>query len=182
MRFTSWFKLARHYVWIAPVILGVVFVAAGIFMVTEGRTAKAEVRDAIAAENITVSDDALREELRGVPVNSAATAKAQADVIQMHTLGRTGGLTYAELDRDDPLRDTAMTAANLRTSLNLAVMGFRVSDLVIGMGAFMVLIGGTFVAFIGPAVYYSAAVANHYAQLIKEKKGNVSGAPQHQSV
>ena len=182
MRFTSWFKLARHYVWIAPVILGIVFVAAGIFMVTEGRDAKADVRDAIAAENITVSDDALSEELRGLPVNSAATAQAQADVIQMHTLDRTGGLTYAELDREDPARATALTAANLRTSLNLAAMGFRVSDLVMGIGAFMIVMGGTFVVFIGPAVYYSAEVANHYDQLMKEKKEKVSGTAQRQPV
>jgi len=182
MRFTSWFKLARHYVWIAPVILGIVFVAAGIFMVTEGRDAKAEVRNAVAAENITVSDDALREELRGLPVNSADTAQAQADVIAMHTLNITDGKTYAELDREDPLRDTALAAANLRTSLNLAVMGFRVSDLVIGIGVFMIVMGGTFVVFIGPAVYYSAEVANHYDQLMKEKKEKVSGTPQQEPV
>lgn len=180
MRFTSWFKLARHYVWIAPVILGIVFVAAGIFMVSEGRDAKAEVRTAIAAENITVSDDALNEELRGLQITNAATAKAQADVIQMHTLERTGGLTYSELDRDDPLRDMALTAANLRTSLNLAVMGFNVSDLVVGLGAFMIVIGATFVVFISPAVYYSAEVANHYDELMKKEK--VKGAAQQQPV
>jgi hypothetical protein len=182
MRLTTWFKLARHYIWLAPVVLGIVFVAAGVYMVSEGNAAKDEVRGALAAENITVSDDALPEELRGVQVNSAATAKAQADVIEMHTLERTGGLSYAELDREDPARATALTSANLRTSLNLAVMGFEVSNLVIGMGAFMIVIGGTFVVFIGPAVYYSAEVANHYDQLMKEKKEKVSGTAQQQPV
>ena len=179
MRFTTWFKLARHYIWIAPVILGIVFVAAGIFMVTEGREAKAEVRNAIVAENIITAEDA---SIPSVLVNSAATAKAQANAIEQHTLNITNGRTYSELDPDDPLRDTALTAANLRTSLNLAVMGFKVSELVIGMGVFMMVIGATFVAFIGPAVYYSAEVANHYDQLMKEKKEKVRRTAQQRPV
>ena len=76
------------------------------------------------------------------------------------------------------MRETAFTAANLRTSLNLAVMGFKVSDLVIGMGAFMVVIGATFVVFMAPAIYYSAEVANHYNELIKkeERTGSAGAA------
>lgn len=185
MRFTSWFKLARHYIWLAPVVLGIVFIAAGIYMVTEGQSAKAEVRDAVVAENIIVADDALPEELRGLQVTNAATATAQSDVIWHHLMDSTGGETYATLDREDPLRDTALRAANLRTSLNLAVMGFKVSELVIGIGAFMIVMGGTFVVFIGPAVYYSAEVANHYDQLMKEKiekKEKVGGTAQQQPV
>lgn len=42
----------------------------------------------------------------------------------------------------------------------MAVMGFKVSDLVIGMGFFMVAVGGTFVLFLAPAVYYAAELAN----------------------
>ena len=156
MQFSSLFKMARHFVWIAPVLLGIVFVAAGVFMMIEGQDAKNEVRDAIEAENIITAEDA---SIPNVQVNSADTAKAQADVIEQHYLNITGGKTYSELDRNDPLRETALAAANLRTSLNLAVMGFRVSDLVIGMGAFMIAIGAAFILFISPAVYYSAVVA-----------------------
>ena len=175
MKLGNWANVVRHWIWVAPLILGVVFVASGVYMMTEGQNAKNEVRDAIVAENIITAEDA---SIPNVQVNSAATAKAQADVIEEHTLGITGGLTYAELDRDDPLRETAFTAANLRTSLNLAVMGFKVSDLVIGMGAFMVVIGATFVVFMAPAIYYSAEVANHYNELIKkaERKGTAEAA------
>jgi len=178
MKFGSWAKMVRHWIWIAPLILGLVFVGAGIYMVTEGQNAKNEVRDAIVAENIITAEDA---SIPNVQVNNAATAKAQSDVIAKHYLNITGGLTYSELDLDDPLRDTAFTAANLRTSLNLAVMGFKVSELVMGMGVFMVVIGATFVVFIAPAIYYSAEVANHYNELMKneEKKGPVGRiAPQ----
>ena len=181
MKLGSWAKVIRHWIWIAPLILGVVFMAAGVYMMSEGRNARNEVRDAIVAENIITAEDA---SIPNVQVNSAETAKAQAEIIEEHYLGITGGLTYSELDRDDPLRETAFTAANLRTSLNLAVMGFKVSELVIGMGAFMVVIGATFVIFMAPAIYYSAEVANHYSELIKkeakEKKGEPVGgtAPQ----
>ena len=174
MKLGNWVKLVRHWIWIAPLVLGVVFVASGVYMMTEGQNAKNEVRDAIVAENIITAEDA---SIPNVQVNSAATAKAQADVIEEHSLAITGGLTYAELDRDDPLRETAFTAANLRTSLNLVVMGFKVSDLVIGMGAFMIAIGATFVVFMAPAIYYSAEVANHYNELIKKKEAQkVAGA------
>jgi hypothetical protein len=115
----------------------------------------------------------------------AATAKAQAQAIEAHTLETTGGETYATVDRyiaadgvattsnreealigpdgnpvANPARNTAFQSAALRTSLNLAVMGFKVSDLVIGMGFFMVAIGGTFVLFLAPAVYHAAELAN----------------------
>ena len=179
MRFTKWFRLARHFIWLAPLALGFVFVVGGIYMISEGNAAKDEVRSALVAENIITSDDA---SIQGVLVNSEATARSEAAVIDMHVLEITGGKRYADLDRDDPLRDTALRAVNLRTSLNLAVMGFNVSDLVIGMGVFMVVIGGAFVLFMAPAVYYSAEVANHYDQLMKEKKGNVSGTPHQQSL
>lgn len=154
MRF---FNIARHWFWIAPVVLGIAFIVGGLYMVSEGGEAKDEVRDALIAENIVTPEDA---SIPSVQVKDAATARAQADIIEEHYLKLTGGKTYAELDREDPNRQTAFTAANLRTSLNLAVMGFKVSDLVIGMGLFMAAIGATFVLLLAPAVYYAAEVAN----------------------
>jgi hypothetical protein len=175
------FTLARHWFWLAPIVLGVAFIAGGLYMVSEGRSAKDEVRDAIVRENIVTSEDA---SIPNVPVTNAATAKAQAQAIEAHTLKTTGGETYATVDRyvaadgvgttsdkeqalivdgnpvPNPARNTAFQGAALRTSLNLAVMGFKVSDLVIGMGFFMVAIGGTFVLFLAPAVYYAAELAN----------------------
>lgn len=171
--------LARHYIWIAPLVLGIAFVAAGAYMILEGRDAKAEVRAAIVRENITTSEDA---SIPNVLVNNADRAKSEAAVIEKHVLEMTGGKTYAELERDDPNRATVLNAVTLRTALNLSVMGFKVSDLVIGMGLFMLVIGATFILFIAPAVYYSAAVANHYAEMIKDHEASkpakpVSGAP-----
>ncbi len=173
MKLGNWVKLVRHWIWIAPLALGIVFVAAGIYMISEGQGAKNEVRDAIVAENIITPEDA---SIPNVLVNSSATAKAEADIIEVHYLESTDGKTYAELDRDDPARETAFRAANLRTSLNLAVMGFEISDLVIGMGVFMVVIGASFVLFIAPAIYYTAEIANHYNELLKKEGQKVTGA------
>jgi len=39
-------------------------------------------------------------------------------------------------------------------------MGFKVSDLVIGMGFFMVAVSGTVILFLAPEVYYAAELAN----------------------
>lgn len=236
-------RAARHWIWLAPLALGIVFIASGIYMVAEGRSAHNDVRDSIVQENITVSEDA--PAFAGQKVDSAAKADAQADAILKHTLAATGGYLYAEMGRflmpegnyvlpkgtflaenggttqdvtraakdangnpiitttdvnlaaknasgqpirawtndsklaattpdgkplDNPLRTTAQTSAFLRTSLGVAVMGFKVSDLVVGLGAFMILIGGTFVAVIAPAVYYSAELANHYNEIIARKR------------
>lgn len=52
-----------------------------------------------------------------------------------------GGKTYAELDREDPLRQTAMTGFFLRASLFTSVVAFGVSALVVGLGALFILTG-----------------------------------------
>lgn len=156
--------IIRHYIWIAPMVLGLVFIGGGIYLVVQGQSAKDEVRDSIVSENIITSEDS---RIPNVLVDNAAKAKAEADVIEVHYLEITGGKTYADLDRDDPNRETAFRAVQLRTSLNLAVMGFKVSDLVIGMGVFMIVVGATFIMFMAPAVFYSAEIANHYNELIK---------------
>src|SRR3990172_3980243 len=70
-------KLARHWFWLAPLALGVVFIGAGLYMVAEGRSAHDEVRDAVARENIVTAEDSALPNER---IDDAATAKAQADV------------------------------------------------------------------------------------------------------
>jgi hypothetical protein len=227
------FSLARHWFWLAPIVLGVAFIGGGLYMVREGRNAHDDVRDSILQEDITVSADA--PTYGGETVDSAAKADAQSDAILHHTLTSTGGYLYAEMGQyllpdgnyvlpngtymtpeggatqevalaakdangnaiiittdkalaaknasdqpirawtsdkkaaatdasgtpvANPLRTTAQTSAFLRTSLGVAVMGFKVSDLVTGMGFFMVAVGATFVLFLAPAVFYAAELAN----------------------
>jgi len=118
---------------IASIVLGVIMMVAGAF-------AWIEVGNQLAEENITVSADA--EYFAGEPVEGPFTAFVQAGVINDHALEATGGQTYAELDRDDPLRDVAKDASYLRTSLFASVIAFGVSALVVGSGLLFTAIGG----------------------------------------
>lgn len=143
--------LIRRFMWVAPLVLGFVFIASGAYMIMEGRDAKDEVRQALVAEQVLTAKDASIPE---TPVTSVATADSQADIIREHSLKITEGKTYSQLDREDPRRDTYLNGVTLRTALNLAVMGFKVSDLVIGLGAFIIAIGATNVLVFAPALYW----------------------------
>jgi hypothetical protein len=134
--------------WMAVAAAGIAFVAAGLFMVSEGLEAKELVRDRLVAEQITTSGSAA---IPNTAVQDVATAKAQEAVITEHTLGEYG--PYSAMERGDPNRATYVTGVSLRTALNLAVMGFRVSDLVIGMGAFVVAVGLGNVFFVSPLAF-----------------------------
>lgn len=122
----------RKSAYVSSVIVGILLVLGGIgtWIV---------VSDTLAKQNITVSDDA--DCLAGDEVDGPFSAFCQARVIEKHTLEATGGLTYAELDREDPLRETAMNSAFLQSSLFTSVVAFGVAGMAILMGIVFVLIG-----------------------------------------
>lgn len=122
----------RKSAYISSVVLGSVLVLAGIgtWIV---------VSTTLANQNITVSDDA--DCLAGDEVNGPLSAFCQARVIEKHTLDSTGGKTYSELDREDPLREVAMNSAFLQSSLFTSVVAFGVAGMAILMGIVFVLIG-----------------------------------------
>ena len=97
------------------------------------------VSDTLDSNNITVASDA--DCLAGDEVDGPFSAYCQAKVIDKHAKEATGGLTYAELDRDDPLRATAMNAAFLQSSLFTSVVAFGVSAMAILIGLLFILIG-----------------------------------------
>jgi hypothetical protein len=90
-------RLARHWVWIAPILMGFGFIAGGAYMIIEGRSAHDEVRDNIVRENIVVADDA--SAFGGELIDSPEEAEAQSDAILHHTLTGSGGYLYAEQGR-----------------------------------------------------------------------------------
>jgi hypothetical protein len=245
-------RLARHWVWIAPIVLGFAFIVGGGYMVVEGRSAHNDVRDTVTQEGITVSADA--PAYQGQVIDSAGKAQAQEDAILGHTLHATGGYLYAQLGsyalpagnyalengtyiaaaggtttdvslaakdasgtpinmttdktlaakdasgnpvpgwtsdktlaaKDsngnavaDPLRTTALTSAELRTSLGVAVMGFKVSDLVLGLGAFLIFMGLMNVFILSPVTYWATVVADeHEKNRVKAAAEALKGAPQ----
>lgn len=123
---------------IALMILGLVFVGAGVYTLNRGFDARDQVRAELVAQRITTPDDA---SIPNVTVTNAKTAMAMADIMEEHAMKATGGKTYAELGRDDPARQTAFNASALRTSLYTSAMAFNVADLVLGIGVLLLALG-----------------------------------------
>jgi hypothetical protein len=160
-------------------VLGVGFLGAGGYATFRGFDARTQVHDELVAQNITTPEDA---SMPNVLVDDVASARSMADIINHHALEGSEGLTYSEMGRfatpdGDPAgtndetaaatdangrpmpnqaRNTALTAASLRTSLFSSVMAYEVSTLVIGIGALLVVlgfaIGGVGVALAGLAL------------------------------
>ena len=119
--------------------LGLAVIIAGIIMMVAGVATWFVVQDQLAAENITVAEDA--DFLAGDDVNGPFSAYAEADIINTHALEASDGKTYAELDREDPVRATVMNASFLRASLFTSVVSFGVAAMAAGLGVVLVLIG-----------------------------------------
>jgi hypothetical protein len=119
--------------------LGIAVIVAGAIFSVAGVITWIVVQTQLSDEHITVSDDADR--FGGDKVDGPLTAYAQADVIEKHALEASGGLTYAQLEQDDPRRDTVMTASFLRSSLFTSVVAFGVAFMAFGLGLVLVVIG-----------------------------------------
>ncbi|UJP39174.1 aromatic ring-opening dioxygenase LigA [Cellulomonas palmilytica] len=122
-----------------PRLLGLIVIIFGAIFFVAGATTWTAVSVNLKAENITVSDDAAA--FAGGAVDTPWEAFAQADIIKEHALKATGGKTYAELDKDDPLRATAMNGSFLRASLFTSVVAFGVALLVMGLGVVLAIVG-----------------------------------------
>ena len=120
-------------------LAGLVAIIAGVLLIVAGGTTWAMVRSQLVAENITVAEDAAA--FGGEQVAGPLTAYFQADIINHHALDISGGKTYAELDREDPVRATMMNASFLRSSLFTSVIAFGVAAFAAGMGVLFVLTG-----------------------------------------
>lgn len=120
-------------------VLGLVSIIVGAVMIIAGAVTWGMVSTKLAAENITVSADAPM--FAGAKVTGPLEAFVQADVINGHALKATGGKTYAQLDKEDPLRATAMNGSFLRSSLFTSVIAFGVALFAIGVGALAIVLG-----------------------------------------
>jgi hypothetical protein len=122
-----------------PKVVAILLYIAGAFLIVAGAGTWYTVSDQLAAENITVSKDATCQ--AGQAANGPLEAYCQAQIINKHALESTGGKTYAELERDDPLRQVASSASFLRASLFTSVVAFGVAAFAMGMGLLSILTG-----------------------------------------
>lgn len=118
--------------------LALIVAAIGLLMIVGGAVTWFMVQDQLSDAKITVAEDA--DMLAGDDVNGPFSAYAEAQIIDKHALESTGGKTYAELDREDPLRETAMSASFLRASLFTSVVAFGVAAMAMGLGLTLILI------------------------------------------
>ena len=116
----------------------IVLVFGGLFAVA-GTGTWILVSSNLRAEQITVSDDAAA--FGGQLVDTPWEAWAQADIINTHALAASEGKTYAELDKEDPVRATVMNGSFLRASLFTSVVAFGVALLVFGLGVVFIVTG-----------------------------------------
>lgn len=115
----------------ASIVLGAVFILAALVTALM-------VRSELAEQEIVTPEDACLPERE---VKGPFTAYCQAEVIDKHAREATGGLTYSQLDSDDPRRATAMNASFLRASLYTSVVAFGVAAMAAAMGLLFILIG-----------------------------------------
>lgn len=124
-------------------IMGILVIVAGAIMSIAGVTTWFTVQGQLKNENIVVSEDA--DSFAGKEVAGPFTAYAEAALINKHAMEASGGKTYAELDREDPARQTVMTASFLRASLFTSVVSFGVAAMAAGIGLVLILIGASLV-------------------------------------
>lgn len=119
-------------------MLAVIVAVIGAIMTVAGAVTWYMVQDQLSDARITVAEDA--DMLAGDDVDGPFSAYAEAQIIDKHALEATGGKTYAELDREDPLRETAMSASFLRASLFTSVVAFGVAAMAMGLGITLILV------------------------------------------
>jgi hypothetical protein len=134
----------QFFTW-GTVVVGVAFIVAGLLMLYLGEHTRTELTNGLLAENLEVSDPAILLTYEGarapegvevptVVIDDGMEAKAQAAVIRVHTLARTEGLTYSQMDREDPLRAFYLDSLVLQSALHQAHVGFEIVYLVLGIG------------------------------------------------
>ena len=120
-------------------LLAVLVMIGGVVLALGGAATWGLVQTSLAAEKITVAEDA--RWFAGDAVDGPFTAYSEADIIEHHAMEASQGKTYAELDREDPVRATVMNGSFLRASLFTSVVSFGIAAMAMGMGALFLLIG-----------------------------------------
>ena len=146
-------------------VTAILAIVAGVIMVGGGVFGIVFTYKSVAQEKIITPEDA---SIPKTPVLGPLTLKAQADIIREHTLETTGGKVFAEMPRQiqkldadsNPIldadgkpvmtantaRDMWITATTLTTALNLGIVTYVFSALVLFLGLVSIWLGIVFYA------------------------------------
>lgn len=132
---------------LVSLVMGGVFISQGI--------AKSDLITATMIEE-KVSYNAADGSINGI-VDTPQEAVSMSAILKEHRTTNYG--YYSELKRDDPNRDQILKAITMENSLNLAQLGYGMTDVVKINGVWMVIIGLAFMAT-GGSVFRSARRAS----------------------
>lgn len=141
---------------ILAIITGVILISGGVWGIVF-------TYKNVAREKITTPEDA---SIPKALVRGPLTLKSQADIIRAHTLKTTGGKTFSEMPRQIPkldqagapvlddsgkvvmvpniARDMWVTATTLTTALNLGIVTYAFSGIIILLGLISIWTGIVF--------------------------------------
>ena len=129
---------------IVVIILGIVSIVIGAIFVWQGFAKNDLLVTDMRAEHITLGIDS-SEISAGEVIDSASEAQIAGDTVRehRHTIAPTYGdlLGGAQFDPTNPEQLTYAQALNLENYLYLAVLGFGVTQIAMGVGAFMIIVG-----------------------------------------
>jgi len=126
------------------IVLGVVSIIIGGIFVWQGFAKNDLLVDAMQQEQITlgIPSDKLAA---GEIIDNAKEAEIAGDTVRehRHSIAPTYGdlLGGNQFDPTNPLQLTYAQALNLENYLYLAVLGFGVTQIALGIGAFMIIVG-----------------------------------------
>lgn len=142
---------------------GYLAIVAGLILIVGGVWGICFTYKNVAQENIVTGEDA---SIPNEKVLGPLTLKSQADIIREHTLKITEGKTYAEMPRfiekkddkgnvvldkegkavliENAARNIWITATSLTTAINLAIMSYAFSALIILFGLVSLFTGYLF--------------------------------------
>lgn len=144
-------------------VSSVLATTAGVIMIAGGVWGVSFTYKNVAREKIVTPADS---SMPNIPVRGPLTLMAQANIIREHTLKTTGGKMYAEMPRQiakldadgkavvdekgvavmvpNTARDMWVTATALTTALNLGIITYAFSGLMVLLGLISVWTGITF--------------------------------------
>ncbi len=118
-------------------LVGVVSVVMGSIFIAQSIDKSGLITEAMSMEKVEYdgTDATIIEGIVDTPVE----AQEMAYILREHRVESCG--YYTDLARDDPRRETIIKAITLENALNLAQVGYGLSEVVKYTGIFMVIIG-----------------------------------------
>lgn len=190
----KYFHAKTMFVW-GGLVASAFLLVFGTGSIVMGVRGKADVSDRLAQEQIVGPQDST---IPGELVDTGAEARAMADVMRMHTLESSGGLTYSQLPRyldnsgnptsdtklaaktpwgtnvDNPARTLWVTETALTTALNTSYFADQVANFVIFIGVAMVLSGIGFAVLTFGA--FKVGIHRHHEEEAPAATGRLAAA------